>query len=269
VRAARPANDPVERGVAMSEPVVLVTGGSRGIGRAVCVAFGALGYEVVAVGRDQGALAKTESLVRAAGGKEASAVCDVRDFESISRTADWVLARYRSVDVLVNNAGGGSPGRPLTADELPDADWLDTLNLNLTSSFRFCRALLPSMKERRSGAIVLVTSIAARQASHLSGVAYTAAKSALVGMNRHLAREFGPFGIRVNAVAPGIIASERVAAKFDSYPDSERKALLGRIPLGRIGRVEEIASVVTFLASPGAAYVHGAIIDVNGGLYMP
>jgi|KBSMisStaDraftv2_1062788.scaffolds.fasta_scaffold234907_1 3-oxoacyl-[acyl-carrier protein] reductase len=253
----------------MSRPIVLVTGGSRGIGRAICVAFGALGYEVVAIGRDKGALAKTESLVHAAGGNATSIVCDVRDHESVVRTTSWVLARYGLVDVLVNNAGGGSAGRPLTADALPDADWLDTLNLNLTSSFRFCHALLPSMKERGSGTIVLMTSIAARQASHLSGVAYTAAKSALVGMNRHLAREFGPFGIRVNAVAPGIIASERVAAKFDSYSESERQELLGKIPLGRIGRVEEIASVVTFLASPGAAYVHGAVIDVNGGLYMP
>jgi 3-oxoacyl-[acyl-carrier protein] reductase len=253
----------------VSAPVVLVTGGSRGIGRAICIAFGALGYEVVVLGRDKGALATTETLVHAAGGQATSAACDVRDPESISRTTAGVLARYGSVDVLVNNAGGGSAGRPLTADALPDADWLDTLNLNLTSSFRFCHALLPSMKQRGSGTIILMTSIAARQASHLSGVAYTAAKSALVGMNRHLAREFGPFGIRVNAVAPGIIASERVAAKFDSYSEKERQALLGRIPLGRIGRVEEIASVVTFLASPGAAYVHGAVIDVNGGLYMP
>jgi 3-oxoacyl-[acyl-carrier protein] reductase len=258
-----------DRSNPVNRPVVLVTGGSRGIGRAICVGFGALGYEVVAIGRDKGALVVTESLVQAAGGAATSTVCDVRDPEAISRAAASVLARYGAVDVLVNNAGGGSAGRPLTADALPDADWLDTLNLNLTSSFRFCHALLPSMKRRRSGTIVLVTSIAARQASHLSGVAYTAAKTALVGLNRHLAREVGPFGIRVNAVAPGIIASERVAAKFDSYPDSERQALLAKIPLGRIGRVEEIASVVTFLASPAAAYIHGAVIDVNGGLYMP
>jgi NAD(P)-dependent dehydrogenase (short-subunit alcohol dehydrogenase family) len=207
--------------------------------------------------------------VRAAGGEATSDVCDVRDPDAIQRCTTAVLERYGAVDVLVNNAGGGSAGRPLTADLLPDADWVDAVNLNLTSAFRFCRALLPSMKARQSGAIILVASIAARQASHLSGVAYTAAKSGLVGLNRHLARELGPFGIRVNAVAPGIVASERVAAKFESYSDGERQTLLARIPLGRIGRVEEIASVVTFLASPGGAYIHGAVIDVNGGLYMP
>ena len=125
------------------------------------------------------------------------------------------------------------------------------------------------MKARRAGAIILVSSIASRQASHLSGAGYSAAKSGLVGLSRHLAREVGPFGIRVNAVAPGIIGSERVAAKFATYSESERQALVGRIPLGRIGRVEEIASVVTFLASPGAGYIHGALIDVNGGLFMP
>jgi 3-oxoacyl-[acyl-carrier protein] reductase len=253
----------------VSRPVALVTGGSRGIGRAVCVGFGALGYTVVAIGRDKAALEATESLVRGAGGEASSDVCDVRDPEAIRNCAAGVLARHGAVDVLVNNAGAGSAGRPLPADELPDADWVDTLNLNLTSAFRFCRALLPSMKARRSGSIVMVASIAARQASHLSGAAYSAAKAGLVGLNRHLARELGPFGIRVNAVAPGIVASERVAAKFDSYSDAERQALLARIPLGRIGRVDEIASVVTFLASPGGAYIHGAVIDVNGGLYMP
>ena len=120
-----------------------------------------------------------------------------------------------------------------------------------------------------AGVIVIVSSIAHHQGSNLSGVAYSAAKSGLVGLNRQLAREFGPYGIRVNAVAPGIVASERVATKFGTYSDGERQALLARIPLGRLGRVEEIASVVTFLSSPGAAYIHGALIDVNGGLYMP
>jgi len=124
------------------------------------------------------------------------------------------------------------------------------------------------MKARRSGAIVTVASIASRQASNLSGIAYTAAKSGLAGLNRHLAKELGPFGIRVNAVAPGIIASERVQAKFDAYTDAERTAIHARVPLGRIGTVEEVASVVAFLASPAASYVHGALIDINGGMFM-
>lgn len=252
----------------MNRPVALVTGGSRGIGRAICQALGAQGYEVLATGRDENALAETEGLVRQAGGSASWLRCDIRELEEINRCVATALERHGAIDVLVNNAGGGTSGRPVPADELPDADWLDTVNLNLTSAFRFCRAVAGSMKARRAGCIVLVASIAARQASNLSGVAYTASKSGLAGLNRHLARELGPFGIRVNAVAPGIIASPRVAAKFETYTEAERQAILARIPLGRIGQVEEVAAAVAFLASPAAAYVHGALIDINGGLYM-
>jgi NAD(P)-dependent dehydrogenase (short-subunit alcohol dehydrogenase family) len=252
----------------VSRPVALITGGSRGIGRAVCQALGAQGCEVVAAGRDAQALAETERLVRAAGGEASSLRCDVRDPGQIEGCVAAALERHGRIDVLVNNAGGGTSGRPVPADEVADADWLDALNLNLTSAFRFCRAAAPSMKVRRAGTIVLVASVAARQASALSGVAYSAAKSGLVGLNRHLAHELGPFGVRVNAVAPGVIASPRVAAKFDAYTEAERRGILGRIPLGRIGRVEEVAVVVAFLASPGASYVHGALVDINGGLYM-
>jgi 3-oxoacyl-[acyl-carrier protein] reductase len=252
----------------MSSPVALVTGGSRGIGRAICVAFGARGHTVVATARDAKGLAETGCLVREAGGADSSVRCDMRDAAAIEAMVRKVIERHGRIDVLVNNAGGGTSARPVTSDETPDADWLDTLNLNLTSVFRTCKAVTPHMKSQRSGAIVTVASIASRQPSNLSGVAYTAAKSGLAGLNRHLAKELGPFGIRVNAVAPGIIASERVQAKFASYSDAERDAIRARVPLGRIGTVEEVASVVAFLASPEASYVHGTLIDINGGMFM-
>lgn len=253
----------------MNPLVALVTGGSRGIGRAICVAFGAQGHTVVAAGRDANALSETTRLAREAGGAESSAVtCDIRDASAIEEMVRTVIARHGRIDILVNNAGGGTSTRPMTSDETPDADWLDTIDLNLTSVFRTCKAVTPHMKSRRSGAIVTVASIASRQPSNLSGIAYTAAKSGLAGLNRHLAKELGPFGIRVNAVAPGIIASERVQAKFDTYTEAERAAINARVPLGRIGTVEEVASVVAFLASPAASYVHGALIDINGGMFM-
>ena len=252
----------------MSQPVALVTGGSRGIGRAICVALGAQGHIVVAAARDTAALAETARRVRAAGGTDATVTCDMRDPGAIDAMVRTVAERHGRIDVLVNNAGGGTASRPMTADETPDQDWLDTIDLNLTSVFRVCRAAIPHMKARRAGTIVTVASIASRQPSNLSGIAYTAAKSALAGLNRHLAKELGPFGIRVNAVAPGIIASERVQAKFDTYTEAERAAIHARVPLGRIGTVDEVASVVAFLASPGASYVHGALIDINGGMYM-
>ncbi|HYC46069.1 MAG TPA: SDR family NAD(P)-dependent oxidoreductase [Burkholderiales bacterium] len=252
----------------MRSTVALVTGGSRGIGRAVCVAFAREGHTVVAAARDTKALAETARLVREAGGVDYTVTCDMRDAGAIEAMVRTVIDRHGRIDILVNNAGGGTSTRPTTADETADADWLDTLDLNLTSVFRTCKAVTPHMKSRRRGAIVTVASIASRQPSNLSGIAYTAAKSGLAGLNRHLAKELGPYGIRVNAVAPGIIASERVQAKFDTFTETERAAINARVPLGRIGTVEEVASVVAFLASPGASYVHGALIDINGGMFM-
>lgn len=249
-------------------PIALVTGASRGIGRAICIELGRQGHTVIGSARDAAGLAETERLVRATGATASSVPCDVRDPAAIQATVKAVLDRHGAIDVLVNNAGGGTSSRPMTSDETPDTDWLDTLDLNLTSVFRTCKAVTPGMKAQRRGSIITVASIASRQASHLSGIAYTAAKSGLAGLNRHLARELGPFGIRVNAVAPGIIASERVQAKFEGYSDAERAAVHARIPLGRIGTVDDVAAVVAFLASPGAAYVHGALIDVNGGMFM-
>jgi len=252
----------------MSAPIALVTGGSRGIGQAICRALAQQGWDVIAIGRDKKALADTAKLIKADRGHCELAVCDARDRTAIEHCVGNVLQRYGRIDALVNNAGGGSAGRPLTADELPDQEWVDTIDLNLTSAYRFCRAVIPAMKARNSGSIVMVSSVAAHTASNLSSVAYTAAKTGMVGLARHLAKELGAYGIRVNTVAPGIIASPRVTAKYESFTDAERAAMLARIPLGRIGQVDEVAPVVAFLASASASYIHGALIDVNGGLFM-
>lgn len=249
--------------------VAIVTGGSRGIGRAVCRALARDGHLVVAVARDAAALAQTVRQVVEDGGAGEAETADVRDTGSVNAAVSAVLARHGRVDVLVNNAGGGSPDRPTPADRVTDEEWRESLEANLLGAYRVCRAVLPVMVDRRSGVIVNVASVAARQPSHLSGLVYTAAKSGLSGVTRHLAREFGAQGIRVNTVAPGLIRSERVGAKIDRLPPADRQALLARIPLGRAGTVEEVADVVAFLAGPKAAYVHGAIIDVNGGLFMP
>jgi 3-oxoacyl-[acyl-carrier protein] reductase len=252
----------------MTKAIALVTGGSRGIGRAICEALGRAGWHVVAVARDERALAATAAAITAAGGRCDYALCDARDRDAIARCVADAERRHGRIDLLVNNAGGGTAGRPLAADEMADAEWVDMLDLNLTSVYRFCRAAIPGMKARRSGAIVNMASVAAHVASNLSNAAYTAAKTGMVGLSRHLAKELGPFGIRVNTIAPGIIASERVATKYATYSEAEQAGILNRIPLGRIGRVDEVASIVVFLASDAASYVHGALIDVTGGLFM-
>jgi NAD(P)-dependent dehydrogenase (short-subunit alcohol dehydrogenase family) len=252
----------------MTERIALVTGGSRGIGRAICSTLAQQGWQVVAVARDARALAAVAKEIADLGGRCDHFVCDARDPQQINDCVAQALLRYQRIDLLVNNAGGGSSGRPLPADELPDAEWVDTIDLNLTSAYRFCRAVAPAMKACGGGAIVNVSSIAAHVASNLSGIAYTAAKTGMVGLSRHLAKELGPFGIRVNTVAPGIIASERVAAKYEAFTEAERTNIVARIPLGRIGRVQEVAAVIAFLASDQASYIHGALIDINGGLFM-
>lgn len=252
----------------MGAGIALVTGGSRGIGRAIACEMAKQAWHVVITGRDAEALAHTQASITSAGSGCDVAICDLREPAAIDRCVGDIKRHHGGVDALINNAGGGSPGRPHPADQVPDADWVDTIDTNLTSVYRFCRAVIPFMKARRRGTIVNVSSVAAHVASNLSGIAYTTAKTGMVGLSRHLAKEVGPFGIPVNTVAPGIIASERVAAKFDALNEAERHATLSRIPLNRIGRVEEVATVVAFLASEGASYIHGALIDINGGIFM-
>ena len=252
----------------MTAGIALVTGASRGIGRGICQVLAQQGWQVIATARDATGLAQTARSITADGGRCGFIIGNAMDARDIELCVREVEERHGGIDLLVNNAGGGTPGRPLPTDALPDRDWVEMLELNLTSVYRFCHAAVPGMKTRGRGGIINIASIAAHTASNLSSSAYTAAKTGLVGFARHLAKEVGAHGIRVNTVAPGIIASERVAAKYESYSDEERAQLLGRIPLGRIGRVEEVAAVVAFLASDAASYIHGALIDVNGGLHM-
>ena len=243
--------------------VVLVTGAAKGIGLRIARAFAREGARVAALDIDApGADALARELV--AQGREALALkADVTAAPEVRQAVDAVLGRWGRIDVLVNNAGGFSVIR--RTEDIPDDEWEAIFRFNVTSAFLCAKAVLPQMKRQRSGAIVNLSSVAGRAGAVTVTSHYAAAKAALLGFTRHLAREVARDGIRVNAVAPGTVATERFRALRS--PEETRR-MAESVPLGRVAEPEEIAEVVLFLASDAARYVTGATLDVNGGLVM-
>lgn len=243
--------------------VVLVTGAAKGIGLRIGRAFGREGARVAALDIDAPGV---DALARelAAEGREALALkADVTAAPEVRRAVDAALDRWGRIDVLVNNAGGFSVIR--RTEDIPDDEWEAIFRLNVTSAFLCTKAVLPPMKRQRSGAIVNLSSITGRAGAVTVTAHYAATKAAILGFTRQLAREVAADGIRVNAVAPGTVATERFRALRS--PEETRR-LAESVPLGRVAEPEEIADVVLFLASDAAGYVTGATLDVNGGLVM-
>ena len=239
--------------------VALVTGASRGIGRAIAATLAAQGFKVVGTATSTaGAEAITQALVGWPGCR--GAVLDVNDAAAGDALVESVIKEHGALHVLVNNAG-------ITRDQLAmrmkDDDWAAVLDTNLSAVFRMSRAVMRGMMKQRYGRIINITSVVG--ASGNAGQAnYAAAKAGVAGMTRALARELGSRHITVNCVAPGFIATDMT----DALPEAQKNALLQQIPLGRLGTPEEIAHAVAFLASPQAGYVTGAELHVNGGMYM-
>lgn len=238
---------------------ILVTGAARGIGRAVAVRCAAEGAAVVAA--DLTPPEETAAEVRAAGRRALALAVDVADQSAVRAMTAAALREFEVVDVLVANAGIGFPDPVL---EVTPERWDRVLNVNLRGAFFCAQALLPAMLARRDGALVFVSSIAGRRLSLVNGAQYTCSKYGLVGLTRHLASELAGSGVRVNCVCPGPTETDLL----DRYTtDADRRAMVERTPLRRLARPEDIADVIVFAASPHARHVHGAILDVNGGLY--
>jgi 3-oxoacyl-[acyl-carrier protein] reductase len=239
--------------------VVVVTGGSRGIGYAIAGALGAEGALVVLVARDAARLADAAAHLRDTGVETETRPCDLSKRGETTALASALAADFPAIQSLVNNAGVGEiRGLEDTADET----WDRMLEINLSAAFALSRGLVRSLERSGAGAIVNVSSVMGLGTT--AGLApYSAAKAGLQQLTRSLAVELGPRAIRVNAVAPGFIRTEMFE---DHHPPARQKALGRAHPLGRVGAVEEVANVVSFLCSSRASFVNGAVVPVDGGL---
>lgn len=240
--------------------VALVTGASRGIGQAIAFELGRQGAVVIGTATSAAGAERIGEALKAEGIQGAGMLLDVGSDESVAAVLEQIQKDFGAVAILVNNAG-------ITRDNLmlrmKDDEWFDVINTNLNSLFRLSKAVLRGMTKARWGRIISIGSVVGAM-GNAGQVNYAAAKAGLEGFGRALAREVGSRAITVNSVAPGFIDTDMTR----ELPEAQREALLTQIPLGRLGQAEEIAKVVGFLASDGAAYVTGATVPVNGGMYM-
>ncbi len=243
----------------MSGQVALVTGASRGIGRAIALALAERGFTVIGTATTESGAQAIGTALTAYTGCRGIAL-DVNDGSGVEAAVDVVVKEHGALHVLVNNAGITRDG---LAMRMKDADWDAVLDTNLKAVFRASRAVMRTMMKQRYGRIVNITSVVGAMGN--AGQAnYAAAKAGVAGMTRALARELASRGVTVNCVAPGFIATDMT----DALPEAQKTALLAQIPLGRLGTPQDIAEAVCFLASPQAGYITGTELHVNGGMVM-
>jgi len=240
--------------------VSLVTGASRGIGLAIARAFAAEGAFVVLAARDTARLQDAVSQIQAAGGRAEALALDVANRASVEAGIAAILAAHGRIDHLVNNAG-------VTRDNLllrmKDAEWQQVIETNLTGVFLCTQAVLKPMLKQKGGRIVTITSVVGL-GGNAGQANYAASKAGIIGFTKSVAREVASRGITANAIAPGFIETDMTAA----MTDKAREAVLGAIPLGRVGRPEDVAGAALFLVSDAAAYVTGQVLAVDGGFHM-
>lgn len=243
------------------DQVAVVTGGAKGIGKAVALAFIREGARVALVDVDRAGLTALREEIEKRGGQALTVPCDISSSSDVKEMADQVLKTFGRIDVLVNNAGAIRRG---TIESVTEEEWDRVIAINLKGNFNCCRAVIETMKRQGGGNIVNVSSIAAKTGDITSAPGYGSSKAGGDALMKTLALQLAHYGIRVNAVSPHAIETEMSA----QWPEEKRREIIASIPLGRLGRPEDVAEAVLFLASESASFITGEILDVNGGMLM-
>jgi len=246
----------------LNKKVAIVTGASRGIGKATALNLANEGANIIIqyYTNFKGAQEVKEKIEQL--GCQAIVVqADIRKSKDINRMIKFTIEKFKRIDILVNNAGITEPEPVFKTTKVK---WDNMIKTNLTSVFLCCKAVIKYMKKQKEGSIINLSSVCGENGGLGAGVHYCAAKAGVIGLTKSLANQLAPYGIRVNAIAPAMINTDMINWR----PAKLMESTIQQIPLKRLGKPEELASVVTFLASPKSGYITGATIDVNGGLYM-
>jgi len=239
----------------------IVTGAGAGLGRSMVTELAREGVDVAVWDVNRDAAEETQQMVQGMGRRSMAIAANVANGEAVRKSVDQVVAAWGKIDILINNAG---ICQKRSIEEITEEEWDHILSVNLKGTFLCSRAVMPVMKRQRSGRIINLGSVSGKVGGISAGAHYSASKAGVMCFTKSLARELAPFGVTVNGIAPGVIDSDMTrglsGGQWDDY--------LAGIPLGRIGRVEDVARVAVFLASSDAAYLTGEIIDVNGGQFM-
>jgi 3-oxoacyl-[acyl-carrier protein] reductase len=239
--------------------IVLVTGATRGIGKAIALTMGKAGATVIGTATSEAGANNVSQMLDDEKISGKGIMLDVTDNDQISKLDETIKKDFGSVDILVNNAG-------ITRDNIlirmKEDEWEDIINTNLSSIYKMSKSVLRGMIKKRSGRIISITSVVGAM-GNAGQTNYAAAKAGIIGFTKSLAREVGVRGVTVNAIAPGFIETDMT----DSLPQDQKEALASQIPMGRLGTVDEVAQTVLFLAGDGGSYITGQTLHVNGGMY--